>query len=166
MAKLIKKSKCKFEAGHIIKKNKVVGIPRVIWWQLNRLETMVQQYDYLIAQPPYQPGPSLEGFDRKSIIGNDRPYVSCPDTPVIDKRVKEAMEFMAETDKVNDAAEINKAIDHFGELIDWFDSDKFIEGGCFEIIDTPTLGNPLILDGHDIVTILKVLVTSPIEVEA
>lgn len=165
MAKLIKKSKCEFEYGIITKKNKQVGIPYCVWCQLNKLELMFQQYTYLKTQPEYQAGPSLDGFERKSLIKSDRPYVSLPDTPTIDKRVNEAMAFIKETDEMNDAVKVNELIDDFGALIDWCSNEKFIEGECYKIIDTPMIGNPLEIKPEAIVVLLKLIVSSPITFE-
>lgn len=164
MAKLIKKSKCKFESGIIVKKSKQVGIPYAVWCQLNKLEVMLQQYMYLKGQPAYNAGPSLEGFERESALTSERPYVEKPETPVIDRRTEEAMTFMAEADAVNDANEINEAIDNFGALIDWCAADKFIEGECYKLIDTPQLGSPLALDPESIARLLTILVKEPITI--
>ena len=165
MAKLIKKSKCEFINGHIVKKNELIGIPSNVWLQLNKLEVMVQQHGYIIAQDAYCPGPSLDGFVRRSALKGNRPYLEAPETPVTDKRVTEAMAFMKEVDAVNDVHLINETIDRFGELIDWLDADKFVEGTCTHPIDTPELGNPLELRGEDIAKVIEMLVTCPIEFE-
>lgn len=141
--KLIKKSKCKFENGYIVKGSKIVGMPSEVYRQLKFLEIMVQEYEYIKAQPAYQPAPTLEGFEPKSALSTKRPYMEKPDTPTIDKRTGEALEFMAEVDAVNEAAHANGMIDRLGALIDWLAADKFVEGNCFDPIDTPTLGNPL-----------------------
>ena len=162
MAKLIKKSKCTFEAGHIIKKEKVIHIPYTVWCQLNKLELIMQQYDYLVQQKPYCPGPSLEGFERESALTIQRPYVKEPDTPVTDKRIAEAMAFMEEVDATNNVEKINDLIDEYGELIDWAASDKFIEGTCDKEIDTPLLGNPLELTAEYIVKVLRAMLDNPI----
>ena len=163
MTKLIKKKDCKFKAGHIIRKDKVVGIPTCVWLQLNKLELMVQQYLYLQKQPSYQKAPSLEGFVRESALKGNRPYIECPDTPVSDRRFQEAMAFMAEQDAVQHAAETNEMIDRFGALIDWLAGNKFIEGDCKNLIDTPKLGNPLELKPDQVASILHMIATSPIE---
>lgn len=165
MAKLIKKSKCKFESGIIVKKNKQIGIPYCVWCQLNKLELMFQQYNYLKSKPEYQAGPSLDEFKRISSLKSERPYIEMPDTPVLDRRVHEAMVFMEETDKINDAIETNEMIDEFGALIDWCANDKFIEGECYKLIDTPMLGNPLNLEPCAIAKILQMIVASPIKFE-
>lgn len=164
MAKLIKKSKCKFEAGHIVKKNKIVGIPASVWFQLNKLEVALQEHYYLKAQPPACSGPSLDGFERKSALKSVRPYRSAPDTPLIDKRVEEAMQFMKEVDEVNNADRVNDLIDEFGELIDWCAADKFVEGSYERPIDTLYLGNPLKLSALDVAASLCIL-AKPIVIE-
>ena len=41
---------------------------------------------YLDKQPEAQPMPSLDGFERKSLLKSNRKYVGMPDTPMIDKR--------------------------------------------------------------------------------
>lgn len=165
MAKLIKKSKCKFVAGQIVKKNELIGIPYPVWAQLNKLELIVQQYDYLLDQKPACAGPSLDGFKRKSALHSKLPYVSMPDTPVMDKRVEEAMAFIDEVDNINNANEINEAIDEYGELIDWLNCEEFVEGECTKAIDTPTLGNPLDLVADDVVAILSQIIKFPVAME-
>ena len=166
MAKLIKKSKCEFEAGIIVIDDEQVGIPAVVYLQLEKLETMVQQYRYLAAQKPACEGPSLEGFERKSTLVSERPYIEAPKTPVTDRRVAEAMEFMAEADAVANAADVNEAIDNFGALVDWCAADKFVEGDCYKKLDLYELGNPLELKADDIAVILTEIVESPITIEA
>ena len=164
MAKLIKKSKCKFEAGHIVKKNRIIGIPANVWFQLNKLEVALQQHYYLKAQPPACSGPSLDGFERQSALKSVRPYRSAPETPLIDKRVEEAMQFMQEVDEVNNADRINDLIDEYGELIDWCTADKFIEGCAMRPIDTLFLGDPLKLSALDVAASLCII-ADPIVIE-
>ncbi len=163
--KLIKKSKCKFDHGYIVKDGEIIGIPENVWLQLNKLEIMVQQYYYLRDQGPARRGPSLEGFVRKSDIKPDRPYIDAPDTPVTDKRVAEAMEFMREVDCVNKTDEVNEAIDAFGALIDWLSDNKFVEGTCTQPIDTFMLGNPLMLSPNGVVSFIEMMVKHDILME-
>lgn len=165
MAKLIKKSKCKFDNGYIVKKNEIIGIPYTVHMQLTKLDLVMQQYFYLRNQAGYNPGPSLEGFERKSTLTKDRPYVEAPDTPVTDKRVAEAMAFMDEVDALHDADKVNKVIDDYGALIDWLACEKFVAGECFKPIDTPMLGNPLVLDPKSVVAVIKSMIESPIVLE-
>ena len=163
--KLIKKNKCTFEAGHIVKKNELVGIPSIVFYQLEKLELMYQQYDYLKGQGKYCPGPSLDGFVRKSDLAADLPYVAAPETPVTDRRVEEAMAFMDEVDAIDNANKVNNAIDDFEALINWCASEKFVEGNCFNPIDTPMLGNPLELTADAVAYVLGTIVNDPIEIE-
>lgn len=157
MPKLIKKSKCSFENGHIIKKNKVVGIPSAVYYQLEKLEIMIQQWSYLSSQRPMSPEPSLVGWERKSKHVADRPYVDMPETPEMDKQVKEAIAFMCEVDAIEEAENINKMIDRFGDLIDWCANPKFIEGDNFNTIDLYELGNPLLMTPEDVVNAIKII---------
>lgn len=165
MTKLIDKTRCTFENNRIVCEDEVVGIPVDVALQLHKLELMVQQYDYLKGQPEYAPAPSLDGFERKTSVGKDRPYVAAPDTPVTDNRVQEAMAFMAEVDKVNEAADVNNMIDRFGKLIDWLAVPKFVEGSFTGIIDTPVLGSPLELTPGDVATILSNIILHPVVLE-
>ena len=165
MAKLIKKSKCKFENGYIIHKSKTVGIDPVVWHQLNELELIAQQYLYLVKQPAYQKAPSLEGFERTSALKFDRQYVDMPDTPVTDRRVDEALKFIEEMDKTNDAKQVNEMIDRYGALIDWCNSDKFIEGSCDRPLDLWEVGDPLTLNADDIIRLIKLVIENPVIME-
>lgn len=163
MTKLIKKEDCKFKKNRIVKDDEIVGIPMNVWLQLNKLETMFQQWNYLRAQPAYHCAPSLDGWVRKSDIDKDLPYVDMPDTPVGDARVEEALAFMKEVDACSDAVVTNDMIDRFSALIHWCNDGEFIEGNCTDPIDTPCLGNPLDIDADAIVKVLKMIVSSPIE---
>ena len=165
MAKLIKKNKCKFIDGYIVKKNRQIGIPFAVWTGLNKLELILQQYYYLKDQPAYREGPSLKGFERKSLLDAKIPYVGMPDTPTIDARVAEAIEFMAEADEVQSVNLINDALAGYRQLIKWLDSDKFFEGDCYSPIDTFMLGNPLELTSEAVVDLVSMVVNSPVLIE-
>lgn len=165
MAKLIKKDKCKFIDGYIVKKNRQVGIPYAVWASLNKLETILQQYYYLRNKPQYCEGPSLKGFKRKSNLDAKIPYVDMPDTPTIDARVDEAIKFMAEADAMQSTAQINEALEDYHQLIKWLDDSKFFEGNCFCPIDTYMLGNPLELTAEAVVDLIAMVVNSPIVIE-
>ena len=165
MTKLIKKKDCKLKNCQIVKGDKLIGIPRIVWMQLNKLDLMSQQYMYLIQQPAYQPGPSLKGFVRKSALDKKMPYLDMPDTPVSDARVEEALKFMREADACANVAEANDMLDRFKDIVIWCDSKKFVEGDCTAPIDTPALGNPLNIKGEDIAGLLHMLASSPIVIE-
>lgn len=165
MTKLIKKKDCKFKNCQIVKDDELIGIPRTVWMQFNKLELMSQQYMYLIKQPAYQAGPSLDGFVRKSALDEKMPYIDMPDTPVSDARVEEAFEFMREVDACTNVAEANNMLDRFKDLVLWCDGKKFVEGDCTEPIDTPTLGNPLNFKGEDVAQLLHMFASDPIVIE-
>lgn len=165
MTKLINKTDCTFESNRVVCEGEIVGLPVDVVMQLHKLELMVQQYDYLKAQPKYAPAPSLDGFERKTSVGKDRPYVNVPDTPITDSRVDLAMKFMAEVDKVNEAADVNNMIDRFGALIDWLAVPKFVEGSYTGNIDTPVLGSPLELTPGKVATILSQIIMHPVIME-
>lgn len=162
--KLIKKSKLTFEAGHLIKKGKVVGLPVNVWLQLNELETMIQQYDYLKKQKEYSPGPSLDGFERKRSEYFDKILrADIPETPVSDRRVAEAEAFMREVDRTDKANEVNETIEHFHDLMLWCQHDKFIEGECYNPIDLYVIGNPLELTDEEVARIIERMVFNPVQ---
>lgn len=165
MTKMIKKKDCKFENGHIVKGDKLVGIPITVWLQLDKLELMCQQYMYLSGQPAYHAGPSLDGFERKSALRDKLPYIEMPETPTSDARVAEAMAFMREVDACANVAQANGMIDRFAELILWCKGKKFVEGEFLRPIDTPQLGNPLELKAKDISGILHMIASSPIVIQ-
>ena len=165
MTKLIKKKDCKFKWHRIVKDDELIGIPSIVWMQLNKLEVMCQQWCYLKGQPAYQAAPSLDGWVRESDIDKQLPYIDMPDTPVGDARVAEAMAFMFEVDRCADVAKVNEMVDRFSALIMWCKSKKFIEGDCTKPIDTPRLGNPLELTPEAIVEKLSLIVQTPIVFE-
>ena len=163
MPKLIKKKDCKFKAGQIVCGDEVVGIPHQVWYQLNKLELMWQQYSYLKRQPKYQKVPSLDGFVRQSALKSKMPYIEVIDTPVTDKRFEESMKFMAEQEQIAAAAETNEMLDKFQSLVIWLDGKRFVEGDCIDPIDTPFLGNPLMLEPEAVSTVLLMIAESPID---
>lgn len=153
MSKLISKKQMIYENGRFYHKDLEVHIEGAVAAQLNKLELMVQQFEYLEEQAPYSAGPSLAGFERKTAIGTNRPYVEVPETPTLDKRAEEAKAFMEEIDAASDAKEINRQIDAFGELIDWCSKVKVptYDGTYSPIVDTPVLGDPLDLKAETVV---------------
>lgn len=166
MTKLINKSKCEFEYGFIVKKDKVVFLPHSVYLQLMKLENMVQQHAYLKQQDPYCPGPSLDGFEFKSALKNKMPFVEVTETPVADKRVEEAMLFMEEMDNVDKTNKINEMIDRFADLIRWCQNDKFIATNCpHPPIDTYMIGDPLLLTDTMVCNAISKIVTGPVEME-
>lgn len=157
-----------FLEGHVIDPDTgdCIVLPVAVVYQAHKLDLMAQQYDYLNGQPAYQPGPSLQGFQRKSIQDHPRPYLEDPETPVTDARVAEAMAFMAEADVMNQVNDVNDAINEFGDLFDFLCSDHWFEpanGATF--VDAPTLGNILELTPEEARGILEEIAASPIVLE-
>ena len=159
------KHECKFEQGHILCGDRVVGIPFDVFAQLHRLEIMIQQHDYLSTQAPYSPGPSLKGWRRRYLADEGLPFVEPPETPEIDKRAAKAMKFMAEMDSIEEAKELNEAISRFAPLIKWCQNEAWVEGNTTDAIDLYTIGNPLELDADTVVTVLKAIIQSPIKIQ-
>lgn len=161
MAKLIKKNKCEFVDGHIVKKNEIIGLPYEVTILLRKLELTVQQWQYLRAQPEARPMPSLGGFEFRSRLHANDYHVDRPDTPTMDARVAEAMSFCEEADRVSDVRELNRLIDQYEPLLRWCDADKFVPGRDETELDLAELGDPLLLEPGDIVTMLEMMVNHP-----
>ena len=161
---MINKEFCKFENGYIVDGNEIVGMPLSVVMQLDKLELMCQQYEYLKAQPKacHTPLPTLKNFKRKSALHAGAPQLEEPETPTIDRKVAEAQEFMDELDLVCDYRELNKQLEKFGLLFDWLDAKKFAEGDCTRPMDLPTLGNPLELTKEQVVEAIKEMYLNPV----
>lgn len=138
--RIIKKSDCIYKNGRIIKGDEVIGLPLQLADQLNDLETRIQASAYMDAQPKAAPMPSIDGFKRKSIKDAKKYEVA---TPKMDEQIALAKEIMREADKLEDCKALNELVDKYDAVFEFIDDDDFIEGDAFDIIDTPTLGNPL-----------------------
>lgn len=141
MAKMYSKSQLAFINGYVVDDdNNVVCLPDKVAEQLNELEEIFQKAEYLKAQDPATPMPSLDGFKRKSIRKTIEIEAS---TPTIDAKVAESMQIRDELRKLNNADTMNKTIGKYQEIFNFVQSDTFVEGDKAVFIDTPTLGNPL-----------------------
>lgn len=141
MAKMYGKSQVIFSNGYIINDdNNVVCLPNKVAEQLNELEEIFQKAEYLKAQDPASPMPSLDGFKRKSIRKTIEIEAS---TPTIDAKVAESMAIRDELRKMNNADTMNEFIFKYQEVFHFVQDDTFVEGEKAVFIDTPTLGNPL-----------------------
>lgn len=158
MVKLINKSKLHMVDGYIVdKKDRVVFINPNVISQINNLETELQQKIYLAAQPEAQPMPTLEGFERKSILDSKMSGIEPVETPTIDKRIEEAMAFAHEAEEISIANKVNAYVENnLKDLMEFVKSDKVIaaEGGKLYRIDTPCIGNILELTDDDILHIV------------
>lgn len=152
MAKMYKKSELKFDSGYVLTMDdEVVALPPKVAEQLNEMETEIQKIAYLKAQPKAQPMPSLDGFERESIVGHA--YISA-DTPTIDAEIKRSTDIIKELRAVDEARSINEMLDKFDDAIRFLKEDKFVEGDKIVMVDAPTIDNILMADVSDVIDML------------
>ena len=151
MAKIIKKSELTLVDGMLVKGDDVIGIEPSIIHQANMLETLAQKTAYLSAQPDYSPVPSLDGFEREYEADKLCQFTAA--TPLLDSKVKEAMDIMDEIDDVTTVEQANDMLENYRELYE-FCSVDYVVGNLDKPnvikFDMPTLGNPLCLTTFDI----------------
>ena len=162
--KMIKKDKCKFDNGLIVKGSKIVGLPADVALQLQKFELMIQQYEYLASQPAPQPMPSLDGFEFDDGLSKPK-HFGQPETPTMDARVEEAMAFCAEVEEVDQVIETNRMIDRFEALINWCNADKFVAGDYVSPLRCPRIGNPLKLTEDLVIGTIVDMVKHPVVIE-
>lgn len=157
--KYMKKSKLQMIDGMICnKKGEVLGINPKYAELFNQLETEIQEKLYLDKQPEAQPMPSLDGFERKHAHGNVAiPTIEVAETPVIDKRIKEAMAFVDEIEAQHTADEANKKYEDYALLFQFVENESILVNTdlieTYEI-DTPFIGNVLTLDKEDLADLI------------
>lgn len=152
MAKMYVKSSLRFENGYVLDADdNVIALPAGVAEQLNAMEDEIQKTAYLKAQPKAQPMPSLDGFERKSIVGH-----ACisADTPTIDAEIKRSSNILNELRALDEVRSINKMLDKFDEAICFLRDDKFVEGDKVVMVDAPTIGNILTADAGDVIDML------------
>ena len=147
MAKYIKKSKLTFTDDGLLvtKKGQVVYlVDQEVVKLANELDTMVQEFAYLVAQPKPQPLPSLDGFEREHLGDYVSPFEMELDTPIMDKRIEEAQAFAKEAEEQYRAMRCNETFDLFAPLFKFADSEAvLVSEEVGEVFDTPTFGDPL-----------------------
>lgn len=152
MAKMYKKSDLKFESGYVLTKDdEVVALPYKVAVQLNLMETEIQKVAYLKAQPKAQPVPSLDGFERESIV--QHAYVEV-ETKHLDREVRRCEKVLADVRSLAAAEEANAKLAQYDEAIRFLHEDKFVEEDEIVMIDTPTIGNPLTASVDDVIDML------------
>ena len=152
--KMYKKSELKLVDGLLLAPDGTVVSPvGNVVAQANSLDTALQKATYLQAQPKATPMPSLDGFERKSCFSTKHKFHV--ETPLIDGKSEEAIALMDEIDDLDRANQVNKFLDKFEELIRFADSDSVVctDSDAMEVFDTPMIGDPLMLSGHDIACI-------------
>ena len=148
MAKMYNKSQVTFSNGYVIDDDSnVVCLPDKVAEQLNELEEIFQKAEYLKAQDPASPMPSLDGFERESIRQTVTVEAS---TPTLDAKVEEGMKIRNELRKMNNADTMNEFIFKYQEVFHFVQDDTFVEGDKAVFIDTPKLGNPLDIKVDDL----------------
>ena len=162
--KLINKNKLVFKNGFFYKKNKRVYIESNVVEQLNKLETLMQQYDYLDKQGEYNPEPSLEGFEREH-IETVNVNISSP-TPILDEEIEKTKAMLEEIDNHNTAKEVERVCGCFKDLLYWVASEEVLitdESLWFDEdmakVDTPHIGNPLKLDQDSLMNVITFMVS-------
>lgn len=152
MAKMYSKSDLKFEDGYVLTyDDEVVALPDKVAQQINEIETILQKQMYLAGQPKATPVPSLDGFERKSIV--DLPEVKVS-TPALDELEEMKRKVLDDVRNEMSAAAVNKIIQRFPEAFSFFKKDKFVEGSEVVMIDAPTLNNVLTVDADALVSII------------
>lgn len=151
--KMYKKSELSLVNGMLVSVTGdiVMPDPRVIG-QANKLDTMLQEAEYLRSQPAASPMPSLDGFVRKSVKG-DKPMFNAI-TPTLDQKTDEAMAIMDELDDMTTVNKANEMLERFSTLLQFAKDDYVVDCGTGNIyfFDTPLLGSPLDYKDDDIVS--------------
>lgn len=152
--KMYKKSDLTINNGLLVSKDGDIVLPDInIVTQANELETVLQQSEYIAAQPEATPMPSLDGFKRISIKDSKVKFTTA--TPLLDSKQAEAMAIMDELDDVMLADKANEMLSMYGELIDFVDSDFVVDcGDQLYRFDTPLLGSVLELTKEDVVDVI------------
>ena len=153
--KMYKKSDLTLNNGLLVSKDGDIILPDIrIVDQANKLETLAQQSAYLMTQPEATPMPSLDGFKRVSIKDNDGVKFTAT-TPLMDKKVEEAMAIMDELDDLATVKQANNMLHEFNALLEFVGNDFVVDCGselyCF---DTPMIGSVLDLTKDDIVNVV------------
>lgn len=152
MAKMYKKSDLKFDNGYVLTQDdEVVALPPKVAEQLNEIETEIQKQQYLKDQPEAQPMPSLDGFQRKSIVKHAHITV---ETKHLDREVRRCEGVLKDLRNMAEAEEANQKLAKYDEAICFLHGDKFVEGTEVVMIDTPTIGNPLTATANDVIDML------------
>lgn len=108
----------------------------------NELETKIQKASYLIAQPKVTKAPSLDGFDRKT----ETTVISfVKETPLMDKKVADALALMEEIDDAEVTDKLNKQLKLLTPLVYFVKEDDVlsVEHATPHRFDVPVMGNPL-----------------------
>lgn len=152
MAKMYMKSSLRFENGYVLDADdNVIALPAGVAEQLNAMETEIQKTAYLNAQPKAQPMPSLDGFERESIVKHAHVKIK---TKHLDREERRCRGVLEDLRNLAAAGEANEKLAKYDEAIRFLSEDKFVEGTEVVMIDTPTIGDPLTAVAEDVVDML------------
>lgn len=152
MAKMYVKSDLKFDNGYVLDADdNVIALPAGVAEQLNAMETEIQKVAYLDAQPKAQPMPSLDGFERESIVKHAWVEV---ETKHLDREKRRCLGMLEDLRNLAAAEEANEKLAKYEEAIRFLSEDKFVEGTEVVMIDTPTISDPLTAVAEDVVDML------------
>lgn len=152
MAKMYKKSELKFDSGYVLTMDdEVVALPPKVAEQLNEMETEIQKIAYLNAQPKAQPMPSLDGFERESIVKHAHVEV---ETKHLDREERRCRGVLEDLRNLAAAGEANEKLAKYDEAIRFLSEDKFVEGTEVVMVDAPTIGHILTADAGKVIDLL------------
>lgn len=152
MAKMYKKSDLKFENGYVLTKDdEVVALPPKVAEQFNDMETLLQQQAYLAEQGEAKPMPTLDGFERKSMI--EHAFVTV-ETKHLDAEIERCEGLLHDIRQSDKACQVNAVLAEYDELMVFMHAEKFVEGDKVVQIDTPTIGDPLAASAEEIISLL------------
>lgn len=167
--KLISKDKLVMKQGRIVEveTNEIIGVPNEVHLLAAKLETAIQQADYLDQQAPFSPVPTLDGFKRKSIKDKGKWRIEPKPTPVHDQLAEQAEAFMDEADDMQRAGDLQHAVDGYAPLLEWLDAEEVPVAQHYNInvIDTPVLGDLLDLTSEQVIAHLERLVDGGVHID-
>ena len=153
--KMYKKSDLNLINGLLVSESGDIVMPDLrIVKQANDLETIIQQTNYLEAQPEATPMPSLKEFERISIDDCDDVFTAS--TPLLDNQAAHTMAMMDEFDDIDTVNKANNMVQDFGLLISFVENDYVIDCGGDTVVpfDTPAIGSVLELTKDAVVSFI------------
>lgn len=141
--KMFKKEEVEYKNGYLVCGDEIVGIDNEVVDLANKLETDSQRASFKRTHGcDYSP---CDSCDEKFARTSERvsPVIRV-DTPMLDKKAKQAMQMMDEIDAMATADEVNDYLRGIDPLVRFAENDFIIacEHGEQHRFDVPTLGDP------------------------
>lgn len=161
MAKLVSKSDLSFKNGYIIDETgTVMNLSFRVWEQLIDLEMMVQRAGF--AKVHGITDDNNEQVTMDDFVPVHRYKVTfgmVAKTPLLDKKMDEAMQLMEEIENDQKAAQLTKALNEMPELLEFISSEYILvtSEGAPQRFDLAIIGNPLNLTLDSLEEIVKFL---------